>query len=172
MGQTMRAVVQRSIGGPEVLRVEDYPAPSQPQDDQVLIRIRAGGVCFHDLLVRDGTYRDRVQLPLVPGHEMAGDVIAVGAAVTRIKPGDQVASTNRVNLRTLRSLPHRSWKVCAQTSDFRTQWAGRVRRVRCRAGERTFLSTALNTAGNRVHLIMRYRHRVAGHSRCCAHSGR
>ena len=95
MGQTMRAVVQRSIGGPEVLRVEDYPAPSQPQDDQVLIRIRAGGVCFHDLLVRDGTYRDRVQLPLVPGHEMAGDVIAVGAAVTRIKPGDQVASTNR-----------------------------------------------------------------------------
>ena len=95
MGETMRAVVQRSIGGPEILQVEDYPAPSQPQDDQVLIRIRAGGVCFHDLLVRDGTYRDRVQLPLVPGHEMAGDVIAVGETVTRIKPGDQVASTNR-----------------------------------------------------------------------------
>ncbi len=95
MAETMRAVVQRSVGGPEVLRVEDYPAPSQPQGDQVLIRIRAGGVCFHDLLVREGTYRDRVQLPLVPGHEMAGDVIAVGEAVTRIKPGDQVASTNR-----------------------------------------------------------------------------
>jgi D-arabinose 1-dehydrogenase-like Zn-dependent alcohol dehydrogenase len=95
MAETMRAVVQRGVGGPEVLRVEDYPAPSQPQGDQVLIRIRAGGVCFHDLLVREGTYRDRVQLPLVPGHEMAGDVIAVGEAVTRIKPGDQVASTNR-----------------------------------------------------------------------------
>lgn len=95
MAETMRAVVQRSIGGPEVLRLEQWPTPEKPRGDQVLIRIRAGGVCFHDLLVRDGTYRDRVQLPLVPGHEMAGDVVAIGEAVTRVKPGDQVASTNR-----------------------------------------------------------------------------
>ena len=95
MAETMRAVVQRSVGEPEIMRVEDFPAPPKPQNDQVLIRVRAGGVCFHDLLVREGTYRDRVQLPLIPGHEMAGDVITVGENVTRIKPGDQVASTNR-----------------------------------------------------------------------------
>jgi D-arabinose 1-dehydrogenase-like Zn-dependent alcohol dehydrogenase len=95
MTATMRAVVQRSIGGPEILRVEDWPMPEQPRSDQLLIRVRAAGVCFHDLLVRDGTYRNRVELPLVPGHEMAGDVLAVGEAVTRIKVGDQVASTNR-----------------------------------------------------------------------------
>jgi acryloyl-coenzyme A reductase len=94
-GETMRAVVQRGIGGPEVLRLEPWPIPSQPHGDQVLIRIRASGVCYHDLLVRDGTFRHLVNFPLIQGHEMAGDVLAVGEAVTRIKPGDQVASTNR-----------------------------------------------------------------------------
>ena len=95
MGSTMRAVVQRSIGVPEVLKVESWPTPSQPRGDEVLIRIRAGGVCYHDLLVRDGTYRHLVELPLVPGHEIAGDVLAVGEGAMRIKVGDQVASTNR-----------------------------------------------------------------------------
>lgn len=92
---TMRAVVQASIGEPDVLRVEVQPMPSEPQGDEVLIRVRACGVCYHDLLVRDGTYRHLVQLPLIPGHEMAGDVLAVGETVTRVKVGDQVASTNR-----------------------------------------------------------------------------
>jgi D-arabinose 1-dehydrogenase-like Zn-dependent alcohol dehydrogenase len=91
----MRAVVQNGIGGPEILQVQSQPTPSQPRGDQVLIRVRAAGVCYHDLLVRDGTFRDLVQLPLIPGHEMAGDVRAIGEAVTRIKVGDQVASTNR-----------------------------------------------------------------------------
>jgi acryloyl-coenzyme A reductase len=95
MGASMRAVVQRSIGGPDVLRVESWPTPSQPRGDQVLIRIRAGGVCYHDLLVRDGTFRHLVDLPLVPGHEIAGDVLAIGEEVMRIKVGDQVATTNR-----------------------------------------------------------------------------
>ena len=93
--ETMRAVVQNGIGGPEILRVQEMPMPGPPRGDQVLLRIRATGVCFHDLLVRDGTYRALVKLPLVPGHEMAGDIIAVGEDVTRIKVGDQVASTNR-----------------------------------------------------------------------------
>lgn len=94
-GATMRAVLQSGIGGPEILQVQSQPRPSQPRGDQVLIQIRAAGVCFHDLLVRDGTYRKLVQLPLIPGHEMAGDAVAIGEAVTRIKVGDQVASTNR-----------------------------------------------------------------------------
>src|SRR3954447_19345766 len=92
---TMRAVVQSGIGGPEVLQVQRWLNPPPPQADQVLIRIRACGVCYHDLLVRDGTFRHLVKLPLVPGHEMAGDVLAIGDAVTRTKVGDQVASTNR-----------------------------------------------------------------------------
>src|SRR5262245_65484989 len=74
MEATMRAVVQRSVGSRDVLRVESWPTPSEPRGDEVLIRIRAGGVCYHDLLVRDGTYRHLVELPLVPVHELPGDV--------------------------------------------------------------------------------------------------
>jgi D-arabinose 1-dehydrogenase-like Zn-dependent alcohol dehydrogenase len=92
---SMRAVIQDGTGPPEILRVRSVPVPEQPGGDEVLIRLRAAGVCYHDLLVRDGTYRRLVQFPLVPGHEMAGDVLAVGENVTRIKVGDQVASTNR-----------------------------------------------------------------------------
>jgi NADPH:quinone reductase-like Zn-dependent oxidoreductase len=91
----MRAVIQDGIGPPEILQVRSVPVPREPTSDEVLIRVRAAGVCYHDLLVREGTYRQLVQFPLVPGHEMAGDVLAVGERVTRIKVGDQVASTNR-----------------------------------------------------------------------------
>jgi D-arabinose 1-dehydrogenase-like Zn-dependent alcohol dehydrogenase len=92
---SMRAVIQDGVGAPDILHVRSVPVPEQPTGDQVLIRVRAAGVCYHDLLVREGTYRHLVQFPLVPGHEMAGDVLAVGDAVTRVKVGDQVASTNR-----------------------------------------------------------------------------
>jgi D-arabinose 1-dehydrogenase-like Zn-dependent alcohol dehydrogenase len=92
---SMRAVIQDGIGPPEILQVRNVPRPGQPTGDGVLIRVRAAGVCYHDLLVRKGTYRHLVQFPVVPGHEMAGDVLAVGEEVTRIKVGDQVASTNR-----------------------------------------------------------------------------
>ena len=91
----MRAVIQDGIGPPEILQVRNVPRPAQPSGDEVLIRLRAAGVCYHDLLVRDGTFRHLVQFPLVPGHEMAGDVLAVGEQVSRISIGDQVASTNR-----------------------------------------------------------------------------
>jgi D-arabinose 1-dehydrogenase-like Zn-dependent alcohol dehydrogenase len=91
----MRAVLQRATGGPDVLELADVPAPGEPERDQVLIRVQACGVCYHDLLVRDGTYRHLVEMPLVPGHEMAGVALAVGPEVARIRPGDRVASTNR-----------------------------------------------------------------------------
>ena len=172
MAETMRAVVQRSVGGPEVLRVEDYPAPSQPQGDQVLIRIRAGGVCFHDLLVREGTYRDRVQLPLVPGHEMAGDVIAVGEAVTRIKPGDQVASTNRETCGQCDMCRTGREGMCPNQRFFGHNGPGAYAEYAVVRDERTLRRAALDTARDRVHLVMRHRYRVARHSRCRPHSGR
>jgi acryloyl-coenzyme A reductase len=91
----LKAVVQTGIGGPEVLKFETIPDPDPPQGDQVLVRTRACGVCYHDLLVRDGTYRRLVDPPLIPGHEIAGQVEAVGSLVKRFRPGDRVASLHR-----------------------------------------------------------------------------
>jgi aryl-alcohol dehydrogenase len=59
-----------------------------PHDDEVLVRIQACGICH-----TDSKARTRVALPAVFGHEGAGTVAAVGAAVTQVQPGDRVILT-------------------------------------------------------------------------------
>src|SRR5574338_912802 len=56
---------------------------------QVLIRVRACGVCRTDLHVVDGELQDP-KLPLIPGHEIVGEVVACGAGVERFRVGDRV----------------------------------------------------------------------------------
>ena len=90
----MRAAVVRSVGAAEVLRVEEVAMP-QPQPHEALVKVAACGVCFHDVLARDGTLRRNMAVPFVPGHEVSGIVSAVGASVRQFKVGDRVATTNR-----------------------------------------------------------------------------
>src|SRR5690348_18433924 len=78
----MRAAVLEHFGEPLALR--DIPEPV-PGDDDVLVHVSAVGLCGTDLKVVDGTLPG-LPLPLVPGHEIAGEVIAgdpalVGASV-------------------------------------------------------------------------------------------
>lgn len=61
----------------------------EPRADEVLVRIVGAGVCHTDLIVRDQWYP--VPLPAVLGHEGSGVVERVGAAVTKVQPGDHVA---------------------------------------------------------------------------------
>ncbi|HTP98044.1 MAG TPA: alcohol dehydrogenase catalytic domain-containing protein [Casimicrobiaceae bacterium] len=93
----MRAIVQRATGGVEVLGMEDVARPAVGALG-VLIRIGACGVCFHDIVVRNGTMRAGVRMPLIPGHEIAGIVDEVGAHVTYVRPGDRVAATPRYHV--------------------------------------------------------------------------
>jgi NADPH2:quinone reductase len=69
----VRAVILRETGGPERLEPTELPEP-EPGDGQVLVRIRAAGVNFLDLLVRSGNYAQAPTLPIVPGVEIAGEV--------------------------------------------------------------------------------------------------
>ncbi len=83
--RAMRAMVVERPGAPLALR--ERPAPS-PGPGEILVRVRACGVCRTDLHVADG------DLPLhgrsvVPGHEIVGDVVACGAGVDRFRPGDR-----------------------------------------------------------------------------------
>ena len=95
---TMRAVVLRAFGGPERLRVEEVPAPDPetlgPGD--VLIRTHACGVCYHDIINRRGNL-PRTSVPSILGHEIAGEVVALGAEVSSFAVGDRVASVQRVH---------------------------------------------------------------------------
>ena len=59
------------------------------QPDEVRVRITASGICHTDLLIRDGSFP--TPMPVVLGHEGAGVVEEVGAAVTRVAVGDRVA---------------------------------------------------------------------------------
>ena len=77
--------------GDQTIRVEaDYPTPSIG-DDEVLIRVKACGVCGTDLHIFSGAQgATACHPPVILGHELAGVAEAVGARVTRIKPGDPV----------------------------------------------------------------------------------
>jgi NADPH:quinone reductase len=69
----LRAVVLREPGGPEQLEVAELPDP-EPGDGQVLLRVRAAGINFADVLIRQGRYPQAPSLPTVLGHEVAGEV--------------------------------------------------------------------------------------------------
>src|SRR2546425_1263707 len=85
----MKAIVVREFGGPEVLKLEEVPDP-KPGAGDVLVRIRAAGVNPVDAYIHTGTYVRKPPLPYTPGFDGAGDVEAVGAGVTDVKPGDRV----------------------------------------------------------------------------------
>ena len=84
----MKAYIVQIAGGP--FRAVEMPTP-QASGDQVLVRISASGVNPLDTKIRAGEGRHAKQpLPAVLGLDMAGVVVAVGAAVTAFRPGDEV----------------------------------------------------------------------------------
>ncbi len=87
MAQTMKAAVVREFGKP--LSIEQVPVP-KPGPGEVLVRIKASGVCHTDLHAADGDWPVKPKLPFIPGHEGAGIVAALGPGVTGLKEGDAV----------------------------------------------------------------------------------
>src|SRR4051812_9065573 len=81
----MRGIVH--LGGGEVV-VTDELEVRRPGPTEVAVRLEAAGVCHSDLSVLDGTIP--FPTPVVCGHEGAGVVEAVGAAVRGVEPGDHV----------------------------------------------------------------------------------
>jgi alcohol dehydrogenase, propanol-preferring len=83
----MRAMTLAAARQP--LRLEERPQRPRPGPHEVLIRVHACGVCRTDLHIVDGELPDP-KLPLVPGHEIVGRVVAIGPEVERLKTGDRV----------------------------------------------------------------------------------
>jgi len=90
----MRAIQVQVPGGPDALITVDLPEP-EAGPGQVKVRARAIGVGRPDVLIRNGTYKWMPPLPAIPGAEMAGEVVAVGAGVTRWRTGDRVLVSAR-----------------------------------------------------------------------------
>jgi acryloyl-coenzyme A reductase len=94
----MRAVVLREFGGPENFRLEETEAPAvrDLRAREILVKVRAVGVCYHDIINRSGNL-PRTKLPSILGHEIAGVVEGAGSEVQAFRPGDRVASIQRVH---------------------------------------------------------------------------
>ena len=87
----MKAMVAREYGSPEVLKLEDVPRPV-PKENEVLVRVIAGGVNPVDTLIVSGKYAKEfgTHLPLTPGYDIAGVVEQTGAKITKLKVGDPI----------------------------------------------------------------------------------
>ena len=85
----MTAIAIRAPGGPDMLVPEQRPVP-QPGEGEVLVKVAAAGVNRPDVMQRLGLYPPPKGATDIPGLEIAGEVVALGAGVTRWKLGDQV----------------------------------------------------------------------------------
>jgi alcohol dehydrogenase len=86
----MRAIVLRAHGGMEQLRLErDFPDPAAGPGD-VVVRVRACSLNYHDVFTRRGMPGIRIEMPAIPGLDVAGEVLEVGPGVEGWRPGDRV----------------------------------------------------------------------------------
>ncbi len=86
----MKAVQLIAHGAPGQLKFTDVPDPV-PAADEVVVRVRACGLNRLDLWLEEGNLPMPVQLPRIPGSEIAGEVLRVGTGVADWHPGDRVA---------------------------------------------------------------------------------
>jgi NADPH2:quinone reductase len=87
----MTAIGIRAAGGPEVLAREERPLPA-PGAGEILVKVAAAGVNRPDVMQRQGLYPPPKGAPDIPGLEIAGEVVALGADAERWKVGDTVTA--------------------------------------------------------------------------------
>ena len=153
----MRALVITKHGGPEVMQVQERPDP-QAAAGEVLVRVKAAGINFADVLARMGLYEDAPKPPCVVGYEFAGDVESVGEGVTEYAPGQRVLGGCRfggyaelvaTGQKELIPLPD-DWSYeegAALPVHYVTAYAALVRYGSLRAGENVLLHAAAGGVG-------------------------
>jgi len=86
----MKAVLINNYGGPDVLQLTEVNTPYITDPSQVLVKVRATSVNPLDYQVRRGDYTSLFDLPIITGHDISGEVVAVGETVKKWQPGDKV----------------------------------------------------------------------------------
>lgn len=140
----MRAVVLREPGGPEKLELTESPEP-EAADGEVVVRVRAAGINFADVLVRQGRYPQPPELPTVPGSEVAGEVD--GRRVMALPAAGGYAEAVVVDEQRIVPLPDGASfeEGAAFLLTFLTAWIPLTRQVR--AGPRTVVLVHAGSGG-------------------------
>jgi NADPH2:quinone reductase len=162
----MRAIVIREPGGPDVLEMRDVAVP-QPARGEVRVRVHATAVNRADLLQRQGLYPAPPGFPAdIPGLEIAGEVVALGAEATDVAVGDRVfgivgggayAEHIVVHARTLASMPAKMGfsEAAAVPEAFITAWDALVDQCHLSAGEVLLVHAAGSGVGTAAAQIAR-----------------
>ena len=131
----MKAIVIEQTGGPEVLALQDVPDPDV-SEGQSLLRVRAAGVNFLDLLVRQGNYAQAPELPTIPGAEAAGET-EDGRRVMALLTGGGYAEQVAVDTERLIPLPEGASfaEGASFLLTFLTAWIPLTRQVRLEPGQ-------------------------------------
>ena len=153
-----RALIVRALSDDlSTLRMEERALPS-PGKGEVKVRLRAASVNFPDILMVQGKYQLKPELPFSPGMEGAGDVVDVGEGVARVNVGDKVVFGSRfgcyaeeiiVPEAAVRALPHGFdyAKGAAYPAAYLTAYVGLVRRGMLQAGETLLVHGAAGGVG-------------------------
>lgn len=153
----MRAIVCKSLGWPQKLEIGEFPQP-ELMPGHLLVRVAAAGVNFADTLVIGGSYQEKQAPPFVPGAEIAGTVIGVGAGVTGYAAGDRVmgqvstggyAEITLLDARRAAPVPDAMsfQEAAAFYIPYGTAYCALVSRGRLKAGESLFVSGAAGGVG-------------------------
>ncbi|MAT36392.1 MAG: NADPH:quinone oxidoreductase [Ponticaulis sp.] len=137
--------------------LEDVPEPV-PGEDEVKVAVRAASLNFPDILMCQGKYQFRPQLPFIAGMELAGDVVDVGQNVTELKVGDRVCGGTKTGaFAEYACMPASALKLIPARFDFATAapygaayltaYVSLVRRGRLQAGETLLVHGASGGVG-------------------------
>ncbi|MBW2160554.1 MAG: NADPH:quinone oxidoreductase family protein [Deltaproteobacteria bacterium] len=147
----------RELGGPGSLEREELDAVSA-DPGQVVMDVSAAGCNFFDILITQGKYQVRPELPFSPGAEVAGTVRGVGEGVERFSVGDRVngfleyggfASTVAVPQERVFPMPPQMTfeEAAALGIVYQTSYVGLVRRANLREGETLLVHAAAGGVG-------------------------
>lgn len=153
----MKAILCRAFGPPENLAFGEFELQTVGDFD-IRISVRAAGVNFLDLLIIEGKYQFKPDMPFAPGAEVAGDVVEIGSRVSRVGKGDRVIGISRWNgfaeevvipeSRCLRIPSSMSYEIGAGFSmTYGTSYHALVQRGLLRAGETLLVHGASGGVG-------------------------
>ncbi len=152
----MKAIVIEETGGPEQLAVRDMPDPDV-SEGQSLLRVRAAGVNFLDVLVRQGNYPQAPALPTTPGVEVAGET-ADGRRVIALLTGGGYAEQVAVDGQRLFPLPESASfaEGASFLLTFLTAWIPVTRQVRLEPGQTVLVHAGSGGVGTAAIQVARH----------------
>jgi NADPH:quinone reductase len=151
----VKAILLRATGGPEQLELADVPEP-ETGEGEVVVDVRAAGVNFLDLLIRQGRYAQSPELPYVPGNELSGEVD--GRRVMAIRTGGAYAERVAVAEKALVPLPESASfeEGAAFLLTFLTAWIPLTRQAPVKPGMTVLVHAAAGGVGTAAVQVARH----------------